>query len=130
MELNLTTPAVLFPAISLLMLAYTNRYLAIASLIRDLYSEYKNGQDEVLLQQITILRYRIRLIRNMQFYGVLSFLLCVVCMFALFFGWHMVAVVLFAASLLLLMVSLFLSTLDIQQSVRALDLQLRDLEER
>lgn len=86
MELNLTTPAVLFPAISLLMLAYTNRYLAIASLIRDLYSEYKNGQDEVLLQQMTILRYRIRLIRNMQFY--------------------------------------------IQQSVRALDLQLRDLEER
>lgn len=129
MELNLTTPAVLFPAISLLMLAYTNRYLSLASRVRSLYDQYKTRGDRSLLEQIASLRRRINLIKNMQLYGVLSFLFCVASILALFEGWTGLGTWIFVASLVLMMVSLVLSTIEIQQSVDALNLQLRDLEE-
>lgn len=80
-------PALLFPAISLLMLAYTNRFLTIATIIRNLHDRYKNEVTDNLLAQIANLRYRIYLIRNMQIFGVLSLLFCVISMFALFAGW-------------------------------------------
>src|SRR5688572_23782548 len=85
MEINFTTPALLFPAISLLLLAYTNRYLAIANLIRKLHDEYIKGEKgHLILQQIRILRTRINLVRLMQFLGVFSFLCCVVTMYAVY----------------------------------------------
>ena len=87
MEISLTTPALLFPAISLLMLAYTNRFLTLATIIRGLHDRYKNEANDNLLGQIANLRYRIYLIRNMQIFGVLSLLFCVISMFALFAGW-------------------------------------------
>jgi hypothetical protein len=39
-QLSLTTPALLFSAISLLLLAYTNRFLAYASVVRNLHARY------------------------------------------------------------------------------------------
>ena len=72
MEFNLTTPALLFPAISLLMLAYTNRFLTLATIVRNLYDRYKSNHDENLLGQIANLQYRVYLIRRMQIVGVLS----------------------------------------------------------
>ena len=84
MEISLTTPALLFPAISLLMLAYTNRFLTIATIIRNLHDRYRNEASDNLLGQIANLRYRIYLIRDMQIAGVLSLLFCVTSMFALF----------------------------------------------
>lgn len=66
MELTLTTPALLFPAISLLLLAYTNRFLTLASLIRDLYARYKAQPDPRIKGQLANLCYRIVIIRNMQ----------------------------------------------------------------
>ena len=87
MDISITTPALLFPAISLLLLAFTNRFLALASLIRQLHASYKSDPDEILFGQIANLRYRINLIRDMQAYGVSSLLLCVVCMLVLFAGW-------------------------------------------
>src|SRR5690606_27403730 len=87
MELNISTPALLFPAISLLMLAYTNRFLALASLIRGLHDKYKTLPEENLLAQIKNLRTRIKLIRSMQAYGILSFLFCIICMYCIFRGW-------------------------------------------
>lgn len=128
MEINLTTPAVLFPAVSLLLLAYTNRFLALATLIRSLYDEYQRNPQGVLLEQISNLRYRVQLIKNMQFLGVLSLLLCVLCMLVLFFGGVHLGQVLFGLSLLLMLVSLGLSTREIQISVNALDAELRDIE--
>jgi len=83
-ELSITTPALLFPAITLMMLAYTNRFLALANLIRRLHDEYVHEQSGLLRRQITNLHVRIRMIRNMQAFGVLSFLLCVVCMYLIF----------------------------------------------
>ncbi len=128
MEINITTPALLFPAISLLLLAFTNRFLALANLVRQLHANYKSEPDEMLLGQIANLRYRINLIRDMQAFGVSSLLLCVVCMLILFAGWAEIGKWIFIASLILMAIALAMSIREIQVSVGALDLQLNDME--
>lgn len=129
MELSINTPALLFPAITLLMLAYTNRFLALASLVRTLHSEYKEQQEsEILHKQIQNLHIRIRLIRNMQALGVLSFLLCVICMYLIFTTNFVAANWVFAGSLLSLLVSLIYSLAEIILSTRAIDLVLSDVQ--
>ena len=90
-ELNLATPALLFPAVSLLLLAYTNRFLALAALIRSLYDRWRESPDEKIVEQIGNLRRRLKMIRNMQFFGVFSMLLCVVSMFCVYEGWGRLA---------------------------------------
>ncbi len=129
MDISITTPALLFPAISLLMLAYTNRFLALASLIRNLHAKYKDHTNkEGVLKQIRNLRLRLRLIRLMQFFGILSLILCVLSMFFVFeqlSGW---ANFLFASSLVAMLISLFLSLSEIQISTRALEIELSDME--
>lgn len=128
MEFNLTTPALLFPAISLLLLAYTNRFLTIATIIRNLYDRYHSVPNENLLAQIANLRYRTYLIRNMQIFGVLSLLFCVISMFALFAGWVSGGEWTFGLALILMMVSMGISLRELQISVGALDLLLADME--
>lgn len=130
MELSLTTPALLFPAVSLLLLAYTNRFLALASLIRNLHATYKTSPDSVLLDQIKNLRERVMLIKNMQAIGIWSLFLCVLCMFVLFAGMYEVGKYIFGVSIILLMWSLALSIREIQISVSALNLHLQDIEEK
>lgn len=127
--LSITTPALLFPAITLLMLAYTNRFLAIASLVRKLHDEYVKVEDRNLLhKQISNLRTRISLIRNMQALGVLSFLLCIVCMYLIFREYDAASKMVFALSLLSLLTSLIFSLFEIILSTRAIDLELSDME--
>ena len=128
MELTIQTPALLFPAVSLLMLAYTNKFLAIANLIRKLYSDYEKDGRLNLIAQISNLRRRLMLIRWMQVGGVASILFCVITMFFVYEGWQLWAKVLFAISLLLMIVSLLVSLLEIFLSAGALRLLLRDLE--
>jgi hypothetical protein len=127
MELTLTTPGLLFPAISLLLLAYTNRFLALAALVRDLYARYKAQPDTRVKGQIANLRYRLVIIRNMQFFGVSSFFLCVLCMGLVFAGQLLAGAYVFGASLVMLMISLALSLREIQVSIDALTLQLEDM---
>jgi hypothetical protein len=130
MELSITTPALLFPAISLLMLAYTNRFLGLASLIRNLHDKYKKEPDQKhIIQQIKSLKTRIRLIRSMQAWGVMSFLFCVICMFCIFREWREASYVIFALSMLSFVMSLVLSLVEITLSTRALEVELRDMEE-
>jgi len=130
MEISFNTPALLFPAITLLLLAYTNRFLAIANLIRKLHDEYISGKkSHVLLQQLHNLKKRINYIRLMQALGVLSFLCCVVCMFSIYKGWTKAAQYIFAASLLSLLASLIISLVEIFLSTKALELELSDIEE-
>ena len=129
MELTLTTPSLLFPAISLLLLAYTNRFLALATLIRALDASYQKSRDHRLPGQIQNLSRRLRLIRDMQFCGVLSLLFCTLCMFLLFFKMVNGAEIIFSVALLLMIVSLGLSAEEIRISTRALDLQLKNVEE-
>lgn len=129
MELTLTTPALLFPAISLLLLAYTNRFLSLAALTRDLYARYRAAPDARLKGQLLNLRYRIGIIRWMQLFGVASFFGCVLCMFLLFAGLRDAATWIFGASLALLLISLGFSLRELTVSIDALMLQISDLDD-
>jgi hypothetical protein len=126
-ELSINTPALLFPAITLLMLAYTNRFLALANLVRRLHEQYTKEESQNIRRQIASLHVRIRLIRNMQALGVLSFLLCVVTMYLIFTGNNKAAYILFAASLISLLLSLIFSLIEIWKSTNAIDLELSDM---
>ncbi|MFO7745512.1 MAG: DUF2721 domain-containing protein [Psychroflexus sp.] len=128
MEVSLTTPALLFPAISLLLLAYTNRFLTIAGLIRNLHQKYQDHPDTDIKAQISNLKKRVTLIKNMQLFGIVSLLLCVVSMFAIYETWQTVGSIIFGISLVLLMISLVLSIIEIQISVKALNIQLKNIE--
>jgi hypothetical protein len=128
MDVSLTTPALLFPAISLLLLAYTNRFLTIAGLIRSLYKSYKEEPNDNIKAQISNLKRRVNLIRNMQIFGILSLFLCVLSMFLIYEELQFYGSLIFGISLVLLMISLVLSIIEIQISVRALNLQLKDME--
>jgi hypothetical protein len=130
MELTLNTPALLFPAITLLMLAYTNRFLGLASRVRTLHEKYtKDNTSGTILDQIKSIRTRLHMIRYMQFMGGLSFFLCVICMFCIFRGFNVAAEAIFIASLLSLLVSLGILLWEIQISTKALELELSDMEE-
>ncbi|MGK2860532.1 MAG: DUF2721 domain-containing protein [Chitinophagaceae bacterium] len=130
MEITFNTPALLFPAISLLLLAYTNRYLALANLIRKLHDEYMRGEkNHLILSQIRILRERINLVRYMQGMGVFSFLCCVVTIYGVYQQWTVLTEYVFALSLISLLASLIISLVEITKSTKALELELSDIEE-
>ena len=129
MTIDFSTPALLFPAITLLLLAYSNRYLALATRIRDLHKQHLEHPEKILLQQIKNMRTRVYLIRNMQAFGILSFFGCVLCMTFLYLGSATTANYLFGASLVVLLISLALSLIETQMSTYALSLQLRDMED-
>lgn len=130
MELSINTPALLFPAISLLLLAYGNRFIALANLVRKLHDEYTTGhKSKIILRQIKSLRKRINLIRYMQGLGVFSFLCCVACMYSIYKDLSKPAEYVFALSLLSLLTSLVISLVEIIQSTNAIELELSDIEE-
>jgi hypothetical protein len=129
-DLPLTTPALLFPAISLLLLAYTNRFLTLANLVRSLRDRYESKHEDHVRGQIANLRYRLMLIRNMQVAGVSSFFLCVLSMILLYMGQIGAGAVVFGAALILLLVSLGLSLREVQISIDALTLELQDIDDR
>lgn len=128
--MTMTTPALLFPAISLLLLAYTNRFLVLAQLIRQLNNREGEQVRDLAKRQIVNLRQRIVLIRSMQRWGVISFLLCTLSMFALFLSWELAGQILFGASLISLLLSLVMSLFEIQISCNAINIELESLENR
>ena len=129
-ELNINTPALLFPAITLLMLAYTNRFLSLASLVRKLHLEYLKGEEKkIIVAQLKNLRARLNLIKYMQAFGVLSFFCCVLCMYSIFRGWVLMAHWIFAGSLIFLLISIVLSLIEINKSTRAIEIVLKDIDE-
>jgi len=127
-ELTLTTPALLFSAISLIMLAYTNRFLAYAAIIRNLRDKYIEEQDASILRQINNLKLRVKLTRYMQISGISSLLFCVITMFLIYIDFHIVAVWAFGLGLVLLIVSLLFLIWEIQISAKALQHHLGDIE--
>ena len=130
LEISINTPALLFPAITLLMLAYTNRFLSLATLVRKLHGEYNRGEKEKnILNQIRSIRTRLNLIRYMQSFGILSFLCCVLCMYMIFRNWMVLAHWIFAFSLFSLLLSIIFSLIEINKSTKALELELSDIEE-
>ena len=129
MELTLTTPALLFPAISLLFLSYTNKFLALASLIRTLHHASINDRNNPVIRgQLKNLRRRMKLIKHMQGAGIMSFILCVVDMFLLHLHKLDLAIIIFGLCLVFLLISLIICLIEIEISVDALELQVQDME--
>jgi hypothetical protein len=131
MQFSINTPALLFPAITLLMLAYTNRFLALATLIRKLHTKYKQIEEEqeIIREQITNLRRRLEMVKRMQASGIISFFFCVLSMSSFYLDWQNGAIIIFGLSLLFLLISLGLSLNEIYISTRALEIELKDMEE-
>jgi uncharacterized membrane protein len=129
MTLNIETPALLFSATSLILLAYTNRFLTIAQIVRSLKKHYDEEHTKSILMQIKNLNLRLSLIRYMQLFGVLCLFLSVFAMLCLFVALQTAGIYLFAASLLCLLTSLAISFWEISISVTALRLHLSDLME-
>ncbi|MEC8683196.1 MAG: DUF2721 domain-containing protein [Bacteroidota bacterium] len=129
MELSLSIPALLFPAISLTMLAYNARYLAIAALIRELYKRYQEESSSPIKAQIYQLRRRLGIIKAMQAMAIVSFLLAVITMFFIYIEKSVWANVVFGVSLVALMISLALSFNEVQLSTQALEIQLNDMDD-
>ena len=129
MDITINTPAILFPAISLIMLAYTNRFLALSSRVRSLHDKYQNHEQKHIIHgQIKNLRYRLKLIKNMQALGVVAFLSCILCVFLIHAEYFITANIVFAFSLVTFSASLALSLLEIQLSTKAIELELSDME--
>jgi hypothetical protein len=128
MVLNLTTPALLFPTISLLMLAYTNRFVAVGGRIRTLHLQYKQDPGADILRQIQILRKRIRLIRDLQLCGILCLFTSVFSMLLIFGEYYLTAQYVFGFSLLLMLISFAMSAIEIILSTKALYIQISDVE--
>ena len=130
-QISINTPALLFPAITLLMLAYTNRFLALATLIRNLHGKYKQIQEdrEIIKAQITNLKRRLVLVKQMQAMGIISFFFCVLSMLSFYLEFDRWAIVIFGVSLLLLLLSLALSLNEIFISTRALEIELKNMME-
>jgi hypothetical protein len=130
MEFTLQTPTLLFSAISLLMLAYTNRFVVIANLIRELYTLHTNNQSDITFAQLVNLRKRMRIIRNMQVFGGLSFFFSVLSLLLILLEQSQFAQTMFAFSVVLLLVSLVLLLMELQISVNALNIQLKDFDQK
>lgn len=128
MEIDISTPALLFSAISLLILAYTNRFLALANLIRQYGALYKEHPETHFLKQIQNFDIRLNIIKKTQIFGVVSFLFCVLCMFLIFVNLIIPAEILFAISLIFLFISLLLSLKELFLSIGALNVELEDIK--
>ena len=128
MHLTLSIPALLFPAISLTMLAYNARYLAIAALIRQLHKQYSEDATSPLKKQISQLRKRLGITKNMQAMAIISFLLAVITMSLIYVELTLWANIIFGASLIALIISLLLSLIEVQLSTKALGIQLNTME--
>ncbi|MFH2122181.1 MAG: DUF2721 domain-containing protein [Pseudomonadota bacterium] len=130
MDITFTTPALLFPAVTFLLIAYTNRFLALGSRIRNLHDRYRANPEVMLLDQIKSMRRRVILIRNMQACGVAGLFCCVICMLLLFSGLQLAGKITFVISLCLMLASLAISFREILLSVEALNLELRSMESK
>jgi hypothetical protein len=129
-ELTLITPTFLFSAVSLLLLAYTNRFLSYAQVIRNLKDQYMKNPTHMTADQIKNLRKRLYLTRRMQVQGISSLFLCVVTMFLIYIHLNQLAVYVFAVALILLILSLATSVWEIYISVKALDIYLSDMSSK
>jgi len=99
MTLEITTPAVLFPTVSLLLLAYTNRFLALTAIVRQMDS---SGEVEHEFYQVKNLRKRLNYIKKMQYFGVSSLLMCAISMLFLFLQMDFIGKISFGISLIVI----------------------------
>ncbi len=128
MDITITTPALLFPAISVLFLAYSNRFLAIASRIREQHNLFNKSQSPVAKKQIDSLRLRIRFIVAMQLFAVIGIICCILAMWLIFYGLQYYGNITFGFSMAFIVLSLLASVSELLLSTKALNIELEDME--
>lgn len=126
--IDISTPAIVFPALSVLMLAYTNRFIAISKRVRSLHEEYLSESSQVIYRQISVMHKRLTYIRNMQILAIFGFLINVISIFLILLNIEVIATYMFATSLIFIVASLGVAMLEIYHSVNALSLQLDEDE--
>ncbi len=129
MNITITTPALLFPAISVLFLAYSNRYLAIAKRIRELHDLFLRTKNNYAMKQVDSLRKRVRLIIIMQLFAVTGIICSILTMGLIFFGHNLLAKYAFLVSMILIVFSLLISMWELLISTQALNIELQNMEE-
>lgn len=129
-ELTLVTPSIMFSAVSLVMIAYTNRFLTYAQVIRNLAADHEKNPSNSHVRQIANLRKRLYMTRWMQILGIFSLFLCVICTFLVYINMQTAAAWLFGLALLAMIISLGVCIAEIQISVRALDIQLDNIDRK
>lgn len=124
---TIQTPALLFPTVSLLMLAYTNRFLGITSVIRKLHTDMSTDESnhQFYFSQIQSLSLRINLIVLAQKTGVMSLLSCVLSMIVLMIS-HEASFILFSIALIFMAISLIMIFKELSHSKKALNYILDD----
>ena len=133
MQIDLQTPSLVFSATSLLMLAYTNRFLTIAGLVRDLVNRHEtNSEDPTILSQIANLQIRLKWIRLMQLWGAVSFITAITSMFLQMFQNipNTIATLVFILSLIAMLISLSYLIKELLLSNDALTYQLETLKKK
>jgi hypothetical protein len=128
MDIAVTTPALLFPAITILFLAYSNRFLTIATRIREKHADFNKTQSPIAQKQIVSFRRRIGYIVAMEMLAVLGIISCIVSTGFIFYGLQYYGNVSFAVSMLFIILSLFASIIELVFSTRALNIELEDME--
>ncbi len=129
MEITLTTPAILFSTVSLLYVAYTTRFVAISNLIRILKTRFEDEHEEAVLLQISNLRTRVLLIRNMQLSGIIALIVSAISMVFIYLGNQNIGFICFGISLLFLIYSMLLAAREIWISVESLNIELNSIQE-
>lgn len=128
MDIAVTTPALLFPAITILFLAYSNRFLTIAGRIREKHADFNKTHSPIAQKQIVSFRRRLRYIVAMELFAVLGIISCIVSTGFIFYGLQFFGNVSFAISMLFIILSLFASMIELMVSTRALNIELEDME--
>ena len=125
--MDITTPALVFPAISLLFIAYTNRLHSLSVLIRIMTTEgNKEAPSKQTKDQLEILQKRVNYIKRMQVFGIISFILCLFTIICLYIGQDSIANYVFSLALLMLVASLLFALFETLQSTRALNIHLNN----
>lgn len=131
MEINLTVPALLFPAIAILMLGYINRYVGTAGVIRNFKKDFDAGYKHTnLAQQLAILKKRIELSRLMITLAAVALLLACLSMFLIFENWQLGGKLSFGASLVAMIGSILFSLYETTLSNRSLFIEIDDMQKR
>ena len=134
MVLDLTTAALMFPAIPFLMLTFGTRFTVVSELIRKIHDEYaaEINLDDVrtkrMLGEISTLKKRLLMIQINQTLTSLSFFVNLLTIFALFMGHQNLSKLLFGIVLILLMLAIILFVVEIGIATKSLNLHLEDLD--
>lgn len=124
--LELSTPALVFPALSVLMLAYTNKFIAISKRVRALHAEHLKNPSKRVHKQIKSLDKRMKYIRNMQICALSGFSSNIISIAMIFVGLDLFAMIFFSLGLILVLCSLIICIIEIYLSVQAMSVLLEE----